>query len=182
MGAFLNPALRNGLPGKVPDADLLEDSRESRLDKADSGPDGAESVSRSLSLRRKRLSVRRFGSKKERGMSFMDRVRTTIYSTRPSISSSRRRSTMHIKHRARRPPERRPKLSKRKDKKLCVDWAHRSLLHHVGTFITVLFVIFSAVFLFYLYGSAVAYESRLISEIGYSFEKESKFYMNSVIN
>lgn len=56
------------------------------------------------------------------------------------------------------------------------------MLHHVGTFITVLFVIFSAVFLFYLYGSTIRYENSLIKEIGVSVEKEAVFYMNKVIN
>lgn len=174
---------RSLLDGRAPDANLYGGiaERKSKASKTGTDEEQERPSSMSTALRRNRLSTRRFAAKRDRGLSIMDRIRATIYSARGSTDDSRR-STMHIKNHVRRPRERRPKLAKKSEKKFCQDWAHRSMLHHVGTFITVLFLLFSITFLFYLYGAAVAYEARLVSEIENSFEIEAKLHMDSVIN
>ena len=56
------------------------------------------------------------------------------------------------------------------------------MLHHVGTYISILFILFSAIFVSYLYAAAITYEVQLNGQIEFSLTEDAEYQMNQVMN
>ena len=183
---------KNGNDNKKTFDEILNDSKQDTLEVPE---DLGKSPSMSFALRKNRQLSRRFTRRDTRRdtrrMSFFDRVRATIYSINPSENYSHsvgssyisRKSTMHLARKnKKREAEKTAKLSKKKKEKVCKEWAHWSMLHHVGTYISILFIIFSAIFITFLYMAAVTYEVQLNDQVASSLTSDADFQMNKLIN
>ena len=61
------------------------------------------------------------------------------------------------------------------NKKCCKDRAHWSMLHQVGTIISILFTIFSAIFIGFLYTAAFTYEVQLNEQVAQSLMNDAEY-------
>jgi len=74
------------------------------------------------------------------------------------------------------------KKKKRKEEKEKVTWNYISMVHQIFIYILGLFLLYSSVYLFFLYCSSYIYEYNINREMGQYFRKEGINYAHTMIN